>query len=298
MTQMWVIIQILFQGNYTYLITKLYCSMKKYAVIGKPVAHSLSPVIHQQFASQFDINLEYTKIHAEPAEFDQSIREFRENGGCGLNVTLPYKKNAFDLSEQLSKTALMAKSVNTLSFRGDRIAGDNTDGTGLVNDIQVNNNINLKAKRILVLGAGGAVCGVIGPLLAQQPDVVVIANRTARKARDLEQQFCKFGPVKGCGINEIEQTKFDLVINGTAASLGGQVPAITSKVLQGVEFAYDMMYSDRPTIFIDWARQNGVANSSDGLGMLVEQAAASFYIWHERQPETRSVLEYLRNSFS
>ena len=268
--------------------------MKKYAVIGKPVSHSLSPVIHQQFASQFDIDLTYIKIQAEFGEFVQKINTFKFNGGAGLNVTVPYKKAAFSISNQLSGPARLAKSVNTLSFQGDEIAGDNTDGAGLVKDLQVNQRIKLENKRILILGAGGAVCGVIGPILEQQPDLVVIANRTAGKALDLQAQFLRYGPVKGCGLNEIEKTKFDVIINGTAASLAGQVPQVTAKVLDGVEFAYDMMYAKRPTIFIEWARQSGVTNTTDGLGMLVEQAAASFYIWHAKKPDTGDVLKHLR----
>ena len=272
--------------------------MKKYAVIGNPVSHSLSPVIHQHFAKQFDINLEYTKIQAQPAEFDEKINGFKANDGIGLNVTVPYKKQAFTMSDKLSHAARLAQSVNTLSFNNDQVLGDNTDGTGLVSDLKINKKVSLSAKRILILGAGGAVSGVIGPLLEQQPDLVLIANRTAEKAVDLANQFNKYGPVKGCGLNTIDEFKFDLVINGTAASLAGEVPQVTTKVLQDVEFAYDMMYSDRPTTFVEWVRQNGVENSADGLGMLVEQAAAAFFIWHAKQPNTDSLLTHLRTIIS
>ena len=272
--------------------------MKKFAVIGNPISHSLSPVIHQQFAKQFDINLEYTKIQAESSQFGQKISEFRANGGFGLNVTVPYKKDAFVLAEQLSDSSILAKSVNTLSFNEGKINGDNTDGLGLINDLKVNKGITLSTKRILILGAGGAVSGVIGPLLAQHPELLLIANRTAEKARDLAAQFSTAGPVIGCGLKNIEKTKFDLVINGTAASMTGELPQVNSKVLEDVAFAYDMMYSDSSTTFINWAQQHGVINTADGLGMLVEQAAASFFIWHAKRPDTGSVLKHLRSIMS
>lgn len=268
--------------------------MKKYAVIGNPVSHSLSPVIHQKFAGQFDIDLAYSKIHAEPADFGQQVSAFKAAGGCGLNVTLPFKKEAFAISDQLSKPALLAESVNTLSFRNNTVAGDNTDGTGLVKDLQVH-HIGLHGKRILILGAGGAVSGVIGPLLDQQPELIVIANRTVQKALDLQARFCKFGQVTGCGLNQTLQIKFDLVINGTAASLAGSVPQIDPKVLDSVELAYDMMYAARPTAFIRWVRRHADVRTADGLGMLVAQAAASFYIWHGKTPDTGAVVTQLRN---
>lgn len=268
--------------------------MKKFAVIGNPVSHSLSPVIHQQFARQFDIDLSYERIKAQSGEFHEKVSSFRENGGSGLNVTVPYKKLAFEISDHLSESAIMAQAVNTLSFDRGKITGDNTDGTGMVTDIQVNQHVSVRGRRILILSAGGAVSGVIAPLLAQQPDFVVIANRTATKAQALEARFESLGPVKGCGLNDIDETNFDLLINGTAASLAGEVPTLEDRVIEGVDFAYDMMYADRPTPFLEWVRKMGVKNSADGLGMLVEQAAASFYLWHDKQPDTGSVLNYLR----
>ena len=270
--------------------------MKKFAVIGNPVSHSLSPLIHHQFAGQFDLDLEYKTLQAEPLEFDKKINDFKSNEGSGLNVTVPYKKNAFTISDRLSSSAILAKAVNTLSFEDDQIVGDNTDGAGLVNDLQINKQIRLKNKRILILGAGGAVSGVIGPLLEQKPEQLLIANRTASKALELESRFCTYGPIKGCGLNDIDQIKFDLVINGTAASLSGQVPQVAAGIMDNVEFAYDMMYADRPTAFLDWALKKGVTKMADGLGMLVEQAAVSFYIWHAKQPDTNAVLTNLRKS--
>lgn len=268
--------------------------MKKFAVIGNPVSHSLSPVIHQQFARQFNIDLEYGKIRAENGEFTRRIATFRESGGSGLNVTVPFKTQAFELSDQLTAAASMAMAVNTLSFHHDRVMGDNTDGIGLVTDIQVNQGVILRNKRILILGAGGAVSGVIAPLLAQQPDFVMVANRTASKARALQARFQDVGPVKGCGLDNITERQFDILINGTAASLAGEVPPLQDRLMDDVEFAYDMMYSSRPTPFLAWVRQMGVLNSCDGLGMLVEQAAASFNLWHARKPQTGAVLNCLR----
>ena len=291
---MWVIIRMLYKGNYTYLIPNLYHSMKKFAVIGNPVSHSLSPVIHQHFADQFNINLDYGKILAEEGEFDRKIDEFIERGGVGLNVTLPYKTDAFRVSRQLSDRAELAKTVNTLSFKEGHIAGDNTDGIGLIADLQSNQELNLDNKRILILGAGGAVAGVLGPILECHPQLIVIANRTVNKAVALEKQFSKFGPVKACGLTRVDESHFDLVINGTAASLSNQRPQVNTRVLEGVQFAYDMMYAIKPTLFMDWARQNGVMNTANGLGMLVEQAAASFHIWHGRQPDTEPVLKKVK----
>ena len=296
--QKWVIIQLLLTGNYTSLTIKLNYSMKKFAVIGNPVSHSLSPLIHHRFARQFDIELSYGKIEAESGEFNQRIGSFQENGGCGLNVTVPYKKQAFELSDHLSESATLAQAVNTLSFDRGRIMGDNTDGTGLVTDLQVNQRFGLRHKRILILGAGGAVSGVIAPLLAQRPESLWIANRTPGKAQALQLRFDRLGPVTGSGLDDIESTDFDLLINGTAASLAGDVPALDERLLDGVAFAYDMMYADRPTPFLEWVQKNGVKNSADGLGMLVEQAAASFYLWHGKQPDTGPVLSHLRNRTS
>ncbi len=268
--------------------------MKKFAVVGNPVNHSLSPVIHQQFARQFDIQLEYTKIQVEAGEFQNVVNTFRHQGGAGLNVTVPYKTDAYAISQQLSTSATLAKAVNTLIFNAESIKGDNTDGTGLVNDLIHNHGFNITNKSILILGAGGAVSGVLGPLLIQQPQVIVIANRTVAKAIDLQQNFSHLGSIIGCGLDQIKSLKFDLIINGTAASLAGQTPSIDIDLLKDVQFAYDMMYASEATVFMRWAQANGVEWVADGLGMLVEQAAAAFEIWHGVKPDTRQVLIKLR----
>ena len=268
--------------------------MKKFAVIGNPVSHSLSPVIHQQFARQFDIELEYVKIHADEGEFLTKIDEFKARGGCGLNVTVPYKTQAFAISDRLLGNAVHAKAVNTLSFSDNLILGENTDGTGLVNDLMQNHQFEIAGKMVLIIGAGGAVSGVLAPLLAHQPALVVIANRTAQKAVDLANYFSHLGNVEGCGLDQIEQLEFDLVVNGTAASLSGRTPEISNKLLHNVRLAYDMMYSKEPTVFMHWARANGAKTTVDGLGMLIEQAAAAFEIWHKVRPETGAILTNLR----
>ncbi len=268
--------------------------MKKFAVIGNPVDHSLSPVIHQQFARQFNIDLEYTKIHADAGEFHTLVEAFRNQGGSGLNVTIPYKSESYAISERLSASAELAKAVNTLSFDGQTVKGDNTDGVGLVNDLVNNHQFEISGKTILILGAGGAVRGVLGPLLLQQPEYIWVANRTSCKALELENNFSQLGPIKGCGLDQIEALKFDLMINGTAASLGGQTPVIDADLLKPIQFAYDMMYATEPTAFMRWAMENNVSRAVDGLGMLVEQAAASFAIWHDVTPNTRQVLSQLR----
>ena len=268
--------------------------MKNFAVIGNPVSHSLSPIIHQQFANQFDIDLQYVKIHADEGEFQSKIDEFKSQGGCGLNVTVPYKSQAFEISDQLSEQAKLARAVNTLSFRDNFIYGENTDGTGLVNDLVQNHKYEISGKSILIIGAGGAVSGVLAPLLAQHPAQIIIANRTVEKATDLASRFSHLGNIQGCGLDQIEQLEFGLVINGTAASLGGKVPKISIDLLQNVLLAYDMMYSKEPTVFMRWAQDNGAKSTIDGLGMLVEQAATAFEVWHDVKPDTSTVLINLR----
>ena len=271
--------------------------MKKFAVIGNPVNHSLSPVIHDLFARQFDVCLEYLKIQAQEGEFLQSVTQFVKQGGHGLNVTVPYKADACALSDQLSHRAELANAVNTLSFRENLVYGDNTDGEGLIEDLERNHTISLFSKRILILGAGGAVSGVIGPLLEKKPALITIANRTVKKAKDLQKKFSQLGPIAACGLAEIDPVGNDIVINATAASLANQVPDVDASVLQHTQLAYDMMYSPDPTVFMQWAASKGVDRVTDGLGMLVEQAAAAFFIWHNKHPETKSVLKYIQSQY-
>ncbi len=268
---------------------------ERYAVMGHPVAHSKSPEIHKYFAHQFKHNIEYTAIEVEPGDFPQAVEQFRASGGKGLNVTIPFKFDAFKLADRLSDRAELAGAVNTLKFEADgRIFGDNTDGAGLVHDLTLNLGVTLKDKPILVLGAGGAVRGVLGPLLRQHPAVLVIANRTIAKAKELAKVFAHYGKIEVCGFDDLKGRRFDVVINGTAASLKGEVPPLPASLFTHGALAYDMMYGDRPTPFMLWAERYGVHKISDGLGMLVEQAAESYFIWHGVRPETRPVIQVLR----
>ena len=272
----------------------------QYAVMGNPVAHSRSPIIHQMFAQQCNVQLEYTRIQVDVGGFDQAVSHFIAHDGAGLNITVPFKVEAWSLCRRdpnrVSDRANMAESVNTLKFCDDgEIYGDNTDGIGIVRDIENNLGFPLAHKEILIIGAGGAVRGVLGPLLDSAPALVHIVNRTAEKASALAQRFSEKanGRITGSGLDRIEKT-YDLIINGTAASLAGKLPAVESSCVGIETVAYDMMYSNEPTLFMKWALSHGAHQAHDGLGMLVEQAAESFRIWHGKSPDTTPVIDYLR----
>ncbi|HSG11706.1 MAG TPA: shikimate dehydrogenase [Gammaproteobacteria bacterium] len=268
-----------------------------YAVMGNPIAHSKSPRIHALFAEQTGAALDYRAILVEIDGFAQAVSDFRANGGKGLNVTVPFKEQAWALSTSRSTRAELAGAVNTLSLEGDKaILGDNTDGAGLVRDLLQNHGARLAGRRILLLGAGGAARGVIGPLLDEKPALLVIANRTAEKAVELARLFCELGHTEGCGLDDAAGQPFDIIINATAASLSGTVPAIAGDTVTPGTRCYDMMYGDRPTAFMEWARAQGATQVTDGLGMLVEQAAESFYIWRKVRPDTAPVIKELRGS--
>lgn len=267
----------------------------RYAVMGNPVAHSKSPRIHSLFAHQFKHHIEYSAIQVDEGGFAQAVEQFRANGGAGLNITVPYKQEAFRLADQLSERARIAQAVNTLRFEPDgRLFGDNTDGAGLVHDLEKNIGVPLKDKRILVLGAGGAVRGVLQPLLHRHPALIVIANRTVSKARDLAEEFEHYGKIEASGFKELKGKHFDLVINGTAASLKGEIPPLPDNLFTTHALAYDMMYGEKSKPFLDWAAVHGARQVVDGLGMLVEQAAESYFIWRGMRPETRPVIDKLR----
>jgi shikimate dehydrogenase len=270
----------------------------QYVVIGNPIAHSKSPAIHAHFADICAQHMEYARLLAPLDGFAASVAAFRQAGGKGANVTVPFKLDAYALATQLSPRAQLAGAVNTLSFNGDQIFGDNTDGVGLVNDIVRNAGIALKNKRILLLGAGGAARGVLLPLLSEQPAELVIANRTLSKAEELvvlAQQHGK-GTVKlqSC-VWAALQGKFDLIINATSASLSDEVPPISATLFDSDTLAYDMMYGAQLTAFLLYAQAQG-AQLRDGLGMLVEQAAESFYIWRGVRPETAALMLELRQA--
>lgn len=267
----------------------------RYAVMGNPVEHSQSPRIHRLFAQQTGVNLSYERILVPLEGFVETVRKFREAGGRGANVTVPFKQQAYVLADQCSQRAEQAGAANTLRFDPViGIEGDNTDGAGLMHDLQDNLDAPLNGARVLLLGAGGAARGVLGPLLERGPREVVVANRTAAKARDLAKRFGVLGPVWGCGYDELSSMPFDLVINATSAGLSGTRPPLSAAVVQRDTFCYDMVYGEGARAFLSWARDAGAGRVADGLGMLVEQAACSFEFWHGRRPLTKEVIETLR----
>jgi len=266
-----------------------------YAVMGNPISHSKSPLIHTAFAKQTNQRLSYSAIQVDAGGFVQAVGNFRASGGKGINITVPFKQEAWALVDERSERATQAGAVNTISFTDDgRCSGDNTDGIGLVRDLMENHSIQLSDARILLLGAGGAVRGVLGPLLEQRPTEIVIANRTEEKAVALAAEFNRRDLLRGCGFQSIGDGKFDLIINGTAASLQGELPPIPVSAVSDKTCCYDMMYGKKPTIFMRWACEQGAAKVIDGLGMLVEQAAESFYIWRKVRPNTTVVITHLQ----
>jgi shikimate dehydrogenase len=270
-------------------------STLRYAVFGNPVSHSRSPRIHARFARQFGIDLEYVAIEAPLDDFAGAVRRFREQGGKGCNVTVPFKREAWELADRRTGRAELAGAVNTLQFETDgTILGDNTDGIGLVRDLTVNLDTRIYDRRVLVVGAGGAVRGILGPLLEQAPWELVLANRTVARAEELARVFAGVGPVRPSAFEALTGRSFDLVINGTAASLAGAVPDLPEDLFAPGALAYDLMYGDGSTPFLDWARGCGAAHVADGLGMLVEQAAESFLLWHGQRPETELVIREMR----
>lgn len=268
----------------------------RYAVVGHPIAHSKSPRIHRLFAEQTGQDLSYEAILAPLEGFAETVRRFQAEGGKGLNVTVPFKQEAWALAEERSAAAERAGAVNTLSLGGDgRIRGDNTDGVGLVRDLTRNHGLTLSGRRLLILGAGGAARGVLQPLLQAEPAEVFIANRTAEKAEALAAEFADERiPLAGGGFEALAGRRFDLIINATAAGLAGELPPLPGSCLAEGAWCYDMLYGPEPTAFVRWARAQGAAGAVDGLGMLVEQAAESFFIWRGVRPRTGPVIEALR----
>ncbi len=266
----------------------------RYAVIGNPIAHSKSPLIHAEFARQTGQDIVYERLLGPLGQFRETVESFRREGGCGLNVTLPFKLDAFEYAGRRTERAQAAGAVNTLRFDADGVLGDNTDGAGLVNDLARNLGVNLAGARILLLGAGGAAQGVVLPLLGQAPAGLVIANRTAGKALSLQQKFGCRGPVEGCGMDALAGRAFDVVINATSAAIGGEAPDLPDGLYAPGAVAYEMMYGKGDTPFLAHAAAAGVTRRADGLGMLVEQAAESFHLWRGVRPETAPVLAMLR----
>jgi shikimate dehydrogenase len=266
----------------------------QYGVMGNPITHSKSPRIHSLFAQQTQQHLTYTAIHVDLGGFAQAVGNFDASGGKGLNITVPFKQEAFALVTECSPRAERAGAVNTIKFEKNKRYGDNTDGVGLVNDLTQNHHLALQGKRILLMGAGGAARGVLAPLLECKPAQLVIANRTPDKAVALAAAFADLGKITGCGYHELESQHFDIVINATAASLQGELPPLPDDLLAENAVCYDMMYG-KLTPFMQWAKSHGAAQVLDGLGMLVEQAAESFYLWRGVRPQTAPVIALLRS---
>lgn len=273
--------------------------MDRYAVFGNPIKHSKSPWIHSAFAAQTGQELSYRTHLVEVGRFHETARAFFDNGGKGLNVTVPFKLDACAFADILSDRARLAGAVNTLALQNDGlIYGDNTDGVGLVRDVCDNLGWPLADRRVLVLGAGGAVRGILGPIIKQCPQLLVVANRSVEKAHQLSTDFAALGEVRACSFDALSGNQFDLVINGTSASMSGELPPLPSLLLSDSGCCYDMMYSAEPTPFMRWAAANAAWAVSDGLGMLVEQAAESFCLWRGVRPQTRPVIEALRQEIS
>lgn len=265
----------------------------RYAVVGNPIAHSLSPQIHGAFAAQTGEDIRYGKHLVEKDRFADFAQDFFSGGGRGLNVTVPFKLDACAFADQLTERARAAGAVNTLAKQGDgSVLGDNTDGAGLVADIRDNLGWEIRGKKILLLGAGGAARGALLPILKEGPQVIHIANRTAQTAQQLAHDFSGYGRITASGLDAVP-AGFDLVVNASAASLTGELPPLSPRVLAKGCHAYDMVYGAKPTPFMRWAEQLG-AQTADGLGMLVGQAAEAFYLWRGVRPAVAPVLQKLR----
>jgi shikimate dehydrogenase len=270
----------------------------RYAVIGNPIAHSKSPLIHAEFAQQTGEDISYAAILAPLNGFEKTVQEFIAGGGKGMNVTVPFKQQAYAMCNELTERAQLAGAVNTLTFAEGKIVGDTTDGKGLIRDIIGNLGFDIEGKSVLVIGAGGAARGTLAPLLRCNPSRLVIANRTHAKAAELARLIApldkKQKHIEAKTFEQLAQETFDLLINATSASLSNALPEMPKNIQLNQTVIYDMMYAKMPTIFMKFAKQNGATRVSDGLGMLVEQAAESFFVWRGVRPETKAVLIKMR----
>lgn len=276
--------------------------MARYAVIGKPIQHSKSPLIHGLFAQQTGEDVLYEAIEVESDALEEFVVDFFASGGAGLNVTLPYKERVFALARSRSARASQAQAANTLLLdAAGALCADNTDGVGLVRDLQDNNGFRIAGKRVLLLGAGGAARGALGALIAAQPSALVIANRTLSKAQQLQMEFAALQPIEVRDYMAISadtalgDAPFDLIVNATSMGIQDGMPPLAPALLAPSCCCYDMMYKSGDTAFVRWAKANDVALALDGIGMLVEQAAEAFQLWRGVRPATRPVIDRLRN---
>lgn len=270
--------------------------INRYTLFGNPVEHSLSPQIHTLFASQAERRVEYSATHSEDNSFEADVKSFRDAGGQGCNVTLPFKERAFKMCDSVSEAARVAGACNTINFLADgRLAGFNTDGSGLLVDLKNNIGFAPANSKILIMGAGGATRGVLHPLLEEQPEHLLIANRTVEKAQQLASTFAEYGNIEAISFDQLAVHKdaFDLVINATSAGLQGETAPIPASAFSSSTCAYDFSYSrdpkNRSTAFIELAKSHGCDSANDGLGMLLEQAADAFFIWEDVRPKTRMI---------
>ena len=269
----------------------------KYAVFGNPIKHSKSPAIHAAFASQCSQAMQYRAVRVDEGDFEGAAKRFFDGGGRGLNITVPFKQDAFNFADSLSERARRAGAVNTLKLADDgTVEGDNTDGIGLVRDMVANLGWVVQGLRVLIVGAGGAVRGVLEPLMRERPRELLIVNRTASRAAQLAEEFSDLGAIEGGGYELIGERQFDLVINASSAGLSGEMPDLPSTLLTERSCCYDIVYGPEPTAFMRWAAHHAAWAVADGLGMLVEQAAQSFYIWRGQRPETRPVINQIREA--
>jgi shikimate dehydrogenase len=262
-----------------------------YAVFGQPVRHSLSPRIHRLFAAQTQQTLTYEAVEVAPEAFAATVAEFFASGGCGLNITVPHKLSACALAGRLSARAQRAGAVNTLLCEsgGRVLIGENTDGAGLVRDLLFNMKATIPGQRVLILGAGGATRGILGPLLDLKPAELCIANRSPERANVLSQLFADLGPVRAATLADLAGTRWDLILNATSASLSGALPELSAVLLSSDCLCYDLAYGNGTTTFMRWAQTHGAARTASGLGMLIEQAAEAFLIWRGVRPDTAPV---------
>jgi shikimate dehydrogenase len=276
------------------MTNNLNASPDRYALIGHPVAHSRSPLIHTVFARQTGQRLTYELIDAPPDGFETAVRGFSAAGGKGLNVTVPHKQAAFALCSRSSEAATIAGAVNTISVVDGELHGDNTDGIGLVRDVTVNLRQALAGQRIVVLGAGGAARGIVGPLLGEKPAELVVANRSKERADDVVAQFGDSVLVARAFAELAALPPFDVLINATSAGLKGEAPPFPASLVGPTSFCYDLAYGSTDTPFVAWAKANGAAHAVHGWGMLVEQAAESFAIWRGVRPDTKPLLKQVQ----
>jgi shikimate dehydrogenase len=271
----------------------------RYAVFGNPIKHSKSPIIHALFAQQCSQQMLYRAVRVEPDGFVQAASNFFDSGGAGLNVTVPFKREAFEFAGRLSERASRAGAVNTLTRAQDGvIEGDNTDGVGLLRDLIVNLGWAVQGLRVLLVGAGGAARGVLEPLLRERPQELLVVNRTGARAARLAAEFADLGALRGGAYDLIGARQFDLIINATSAGLSGAMPELPGSLLTERSCCYEMAYGAEPTLFMRWSAHHAAWAVADGLGMLVEQAAESFYIWRRTRPETRPVIHELRQTMA